>query len=182
MTTARRDGNESPFSQWIRAEPKLDSIRERLYICDADYWIHQYRAHRDRIGERMIDSIMLIELKTFSSGLPFNQRDTLKLINEGFRRAFSDGDGKIKTLRFTFGSEVRLVRIYGAFLLRLNTDRPDTSNVIEWHGRKIDLDTLIEILSYRRDPRTLRPRGERRHHMPSARQAHHDLFVVSGTD
>lgn len=72
MTTARRDGNETPFSEWIRAEARLDSIRERLYVTDADYWIHQYRAHRDRVGERMIDSVMLVELKTFSAGLPWN--------------------------------------------------------------------------------------------------------------
>lgn len=26
MTIARRDGNESPFSAWIRSEPHLDSI------------------------------------------------------------------------------------------------------------------------------------------------------------
>jgi len=180
MTAMRRNGDESPFSQWIRAEPRLDSIRERLYVTDCDYWIHQYRAHRDRVGDRVIDSIMLVELKTFSADLPWNQRDTLKLVNEGLRRAFRDNRGQVKTTRMTFGSEVRLVRLYGAFLLQLSSDRPDRSEDIIWHGRRIDLETLVEVLCYKRDPQTLNIRGERRHHIPSARQQHPELNLVHG--
>lgn len=176
MTAIRRDGNESPFSSWIRNEPALDSIRERLYVSDCDYWIHQYRAHKDKVGDRAIDSIMLIELKTFGTELPWNQRDTLKLIGEGFRRAYSP-NGRVITQRMKFGSEVRLVRIYGAFLLRLSADRPDNSAQIEWHGRSVDIGTLIEILRFDRDPRSLTIRAERRHHAPTLRQQHPDLFV-----
>ena len=164
MTAPRRDGNASPFDRWIRAEPKLDSIKERLYICDADYWVHQYRSHSDRVGDRAIDSIMLVELKTYSADLPWNQRDTLKLINEGFRRAFLTKDNRVRTQRMRFGPEVRWVRIYGVFLLQLSADSPDKSESMLWHGRRIDIETLIEILAFQRNPRTLNRRGERRHH------------------
>lgn len=181
MTTARRDGNETPFSEWIRAEARLDSIRERLYVTDADYWIYQYRAHRDRVGERMIDSVMLVELKTFSAGLPWNQRDTLKLVNEGFRKAFRNSTGRLKDVRMVFGSEVRVVHFHGAFLLRLSGDRPDKSETIEWHGRRVDLDKLVDILRFAVDPLTLRPRSLRRHHLPSECQAHPQLELVHKT-
>ncbi len=178
MTIARRDGNESPFSAWIRSERRLDSIRERLYVADCDYWIHQYRAHHDRIGERMIDSIMLIELKTFSAELTWNQRDTLKLIGACSRRSFYDKRGNVRTVRVAV-PEVRLVRNYGPFLLQLSADRPDVSDRIIWHGRRIDLDMLVEVVSFRRNPRTLNLRSDRRHHVGSLRQPELNLVVTA---
>ena len=178
MTTARRDGNESPFSEWIRGEPGLHSIRDRICIHDTDYWIHQYRARRDRVGERMVDSILAIELKTHEARLGFAQRDTLRLVAAGMRQAFYTKDGKVRTLKIDCGNEIRIVRIYGYFLLRLQDDRPDTDGWIEWHGRQIDKETLIKILRFDIDPRTLRERSDRRHHVPSKKQSHPDLFLV----
>jgi hypothetical protein len=150
-------------------------------VSDCDYWIHQYRAHRDRIGERLIDSIMLVELKTFGAGLPWNQRDTLKLVNEGFRKAFRNASNRLKDVRMVFGSEVRIVHFHGVFLLRLSGNRPDESDAIEWHGRRINVDKLVDILRFAVDPLTLRPRSLRRHHLPSERQSHPELFLVDST-
>ena len=176
MTAIRRDGNDTPFGDWIRAHPGLHSIRERLSIMDTDYWIHQYRAHSDRVGERKIDSIMCVELKTFQKDLPFAQRDTLRLISAMYRQVAYTDDGKIKTMTLDMGNEIRKVRMYGYFVLRLYADRPDTSLWIEWNGRQIDEETLVDVLRFKRDPRHLRKRSERRHHTPSLYQAHPDLF------
>jgi hypothetical protein len=172
MTAGRRDGNDTPFADWLRSEPRLDSITERLSVTDCDYWIHQYRAHHDRIGERLIDSILLLELKVNNTDLPYSQRDTLRLVNEGFRQCFYTKSHDVKTMTMKFGSEVRKVRCYGAFLLVLSKARPDEDGcLIKWHGRLIDRDQLIEILTFQRDPRTLHLRAERRHHAPNLMQA-----------
>lgn len=175
MTAHRRDGNETPFSRWIRSEPLLDSIRERLSIMDTDYWIHQYRAHTDRIGERKIDSIMCVELKTHQAELGFAQRDTLRLIAAMFRKVNYTKDGKCRTVTLDMGNELRSVRMYGYFVLRLERDTPSTG-WIEWSGRQVNIETLIELLTFKRDPRTLNLRSERRHHGPSMGQRHPDMF------
>lgn len=179
MTARRRDGNDTPFGAWIRREPRLDSIKERLSIIDTDYWIHQYRAHTDKVGTRKIDSIMCVELKTYEAELGYAQRDTLRLVSAMYRKVNYTKDGKCRTITLNMGNEIRSIRMYGYFVLRLQTDTPE-SGWIEWDGRQIDIDTLIEILSFRRDPRTLNIRSERRHHTPSLRQRHPDMFVVSG--
>lgn len=164
MTSVRRDGAESPFSRWIRSHPDLDSIRERLSVTDCDYWIHQYRAHTDKIGERAIDSIMLVELKTFSAGLPFAQRDTLRIVNHVFGASFRDKSGRTRTIKARLGAEIRLVRMFGVFLLQLSGDRPDNSEEMYWHGRRVDVETLVQILRFDVDPWSLRQRSDRRHH------------------
>lgn len=178
MTAPRRDGNESAFSDWIRRNPELDSIKERLSVHDTDYWIHQHRAHTDKIGERKIDSIFLLELKTYCAEMRIAQRDTIQLISAMYRKLNYTKDGKCKTVRLDMGNEIRIVRMYGYFVLRLSGDRPDMSQMIEWNGRQIDEATLTEILNFSRDPRSLRLRCERRHHSKSVRQIYPDLFSV----
>lgn len=175
MTTLRRDGNPSPFEAWTRSEPRLDSISARLSITDCDYWIHQYRAHRDRVNWRIIDSIMLVELKTFSAELPYSQRDTLRLVAEVCRRSCLTNGGRVRTHRITTMNEVRLVRFYGVFLLQLSSDRPDTSDNITWHGKPIDINKLVDVLSFKRNPITMNIRSERRHHLASVRQLQPEL-------
>lgn len=178
MTTARRDGNDSPFSDWTRGESRLDSIAERIGITDCDYWIHQYRSRLDKIGDRAIDSIMLVELKTFSADLHFSQRDTLQLVGEGLRLAFRNTRGNVRTIPMKIGHETRCVRFYGAFLLQLSSDRPDTSEEIFWHRKKIDIATLIDVLAFKRDPRTFRIRNDRRHHSLSVQNTCFDFGKI----
>lgn len=179
MTIIRRDGFESPFSDWIRNEPRLDSIKERLSLTDVDYWIHQYRAKTDKVGDRFIDSIMCVELKTFQRNLPFAQRDTLRIVSAVTKQAFRTKDGKVRTIKVDLGNEVRHVRHFGYFMLRLHGDRPDNSEWIEWHGRSVDIDKLVDILRFKINPITLKTRSDRRHHKPSKNQSQRDLFIVS---
>jgi hypothetical protein len=179
MTAIRRDGSDTPFSAWLRAHPALDSIKERLSVSDCDYWIHQYRAHRDRVGSRAVDSIMLVELKTFCADVGYAQRDTLHLVHQLLRHASVRPDGRRRTLRLDGqkAGERRIVRCFGVHTLRISSDRPDRSSLMYWDGRVIDEQTLVEILSFLRDPdapmRSLST--ERRHHAPHpvmSRQLH----------
>lgn len=173
MTTSRRDGLDSPFGQWIRHHPGLDSIQERLSVSDSDYWIHRYRAHTDKVGERAVDSIMLVELKTYMRDLPPAQRDTLHLVNQLLRRASVGPGGRRRhlTLDGIRHGEKRRVRCFGVHVLQLSGDRPDRSDVILWDGKYLTEDLLVEILVFDRDPDNPMRYGElRRHHTSKTAQ------------
>src|SRR5690606_21636994 len=153
MTTRRRDGNDTPLSDWIRSHPELDSIKERLCVTDSDYWIHQYRAHRDRSPSRMVDNIMLVEAKEHMKEVEFAQRDTLFLVDQLLRRAsVVNGRRRHVTLRSIRPGEMRRVRCFGVHTLRLSNNRPDNSDVILWDHHRIDEQTLVELLRFFRDP------------------------------
>jgi hypothetical protein len=172
MTTGRRDGLDTPFGKWIRNHPGLDSIKERLSIQDQDYWIHQYRAHHDRIGARAVDSIMLIEVKTFGRGEPFAQRDTLTVIDRLLR---FNGNKPYRSYRkVTAGYEKRIVRCFGCVTLIMSGDSPENSEWMLWRGIRIDVDLLVKLLRFEHDPHCPSKRlpEPRRHHLPSEIQDH----------
>lgn len=167
MTSPRRDGFDTPFGNWIRNHPGLDSIQERLSVSDSDYWIHRYRAHSDKVGERAVDSIMLVELKTHLADVPFAQRDTLHLVNQLLRRAAVGPGGRRRhvVLNGSRHGEKRRVRCYGVHVLQLSGSRPDQSQHILWDGKYLTEDLLVEVLKFERDPdHPMRPVDLRRHH------------------
>jgi hypothetical protein len=178
MTAARRDGNDTPFSRWLREQPALDSHSSRTCVQDVDYWIHKYRCTHDTRGDRAVDHLMLVELKTRGRRVDFAQRDTLGLVRRLIESVFLIGDSeRVMTKRIMMGNEPREVKFYGYFALEISGDRPDTSRSIRWHGREIDLDVLIEVLDFAVHPRTLRRNVDRRHQPPGPKQLHKDLFI-----
>jgi hypothetical protein len=167
VTIARRDESDTPFGDWIRHHPGLDSIRERLCVTDSDYWIHRYRAHTDKVGERAVDSIMLVEVKTNLRDVPFPQRDTLILVNQLLRRASKRPDSRRRhvVLKGLQPGETRHVRCYGVHLLQLSGTRPNNSEVILWDRQYLTEELLVEILRFDRDPdHPMKPIELRRHH------------------
>ena len=164
MTTERRDGNEEQWRAWIRRHPELDSrpTGAALSLTDSDMWFHQYMSKPDRIGTREIQHIMLTEWKTFEAAPPTAQVDSLQVIDAVLRC------GDQKTFDFP-GSRVprRYVRSWGVHYVRLSGACPDTSEWIEWDGKRVDVATLLGVLSFKRDPDTLHERSDRRHHAPS---------------
>lgn len=182
MTILRHDAADSPFGDWIRHHPGLDSIRERLCVTDSDYWIHRYRAHTDKVGERAVDSIMLVEVKTHLRDIPFAQRDTLQLVNQLLRQVSVRPDGRRRyvTLKGFQPGESRRVRCYGVHLLQLSGSRPDNSTTILWDRLYLTEDYLVEILRFDRDPdHPMKQIEFRRHHTrPSAR----NLVLFPGSD
>lgn len=161
MTVRYRNGFEGPFEDWLRNHQELDSIVQRLSISNSDFWIHQYRSHTDRVGERTVDNIMLVEVKIENADIPFAQRDTLILVNQLLRRS---SDNRYKVLKDTRGSR-RLVQCFGVHLLQLSSDRPDNSAAIRWDRVGIDEETLVRLLRFELNPYSLEPRSERRHHI-----------------
>lgn len=179
MTTARRDGLDTPFGDWIRRHPGLASIQERLSVSDSDYWIHRYRAHTDKVGERAIDSIMLVELKTFMRDLPFAQRDTLALVNQLLRMVSVRPDGRRRhvILNGLRPGERRKVRCFGVHTLQLSKDRPDNSDVILWDGKYLTEELLVEVLRFERDPdNPMKATPDLRRHHTSPRASNLVLF------
>jgi len=173
MTIIRRDHRDTPFGRWIRNHPALDSIKERLSIHDQDYWIHQYRAHHDRIGARAVDSIMLIEAKTFGGDQSFAQRDTLNIIDRLLR---FNGDKPFRSYRKVVipCAEKRIVRCFGCITLIMSGDSPENSDEMLWRGIKINIELLVKLLRFEHDPHcpSRRLPEPRRHHLPSTIQEH----------
>lgn len=158
MTTQRRDGNATPLERWIRGNPKLDSYSEGLSVTDSDWWIHQYKTHTDKIGTRVIQNLMLVELKICGSDLTFAQKDTLRVIDVALKQKH---DIKLPMVN---GVGSRIVRMWGVHILRLEGHCPISSKWILWNGKLIDIPTLEDILTFKRNPGTLSFRSERRHH------------------
>lgn len=175
MTIGRRSGTESPFSQWVRAHPELDSNGAKLSITDSDLWVHRYSERDDVKRKRavdirdVVDSIMLVEIKTFEAEPRFAQRDTLVLVDALMRKAGSVNGRrrhvKINDAR-TRERRTRFVRAFGVHFLQLSGDRPDNSDRIVWDGRHfLCEEALIELLRFERDPDApSRELNNRRHH------------------
>lgn len=171
MTARRRDANgnpdnEPPFNRWVRSHPRLDSIGTALSVTDSDLWIHQYKDRPDRCGTRRLNNIMLIESKTFSADLRYPQHETLAIVGQLLKKACARGRyQRIKTPK----SEIREVRFFGVHLVQFDRTSPEDSDLILWDRKKIDTETLIKLLRFELDPDKLRPRSERRHHVPTNR-------------
>jgi hypothetical protein len=161
MTTPRRDGQNDPWKDWVQENPALDSICAGLSICDSDLWIHRYMSHVDKVGTRDLQHIMLTEWKTFGRTAPFAQADTLHLIDQILRRR---GD---RRPYYTIKGKRMWVRCWGVHHVTLSGSRPDDSDWMTWDSKPVKVDALEELLRFDRDPYTLKPRTDRRHHTAS---------------
>lgn len=176
MTTIRRDGNESPFSAWVREHPELDSICNRLSVTDSDLWCHRFSERNERRRQASadirdaLDSVMLVEVKTFSADESYAQRDTLTVVDALLRMACSDKNGKRISVTIRDGRlrnrTDRRIRCFGVHLLQLSNDRPDNSERILWDRRHfLREEHLVELLRFERDPDSpMRKLDTRRHH------------------
>jgi len=159
MTKRRLDGKEeTDFASWVRNNPRLDSVKECVATQDIDYVWHKYNTPKDKIGERRLQHIMLIEEKTHGSDLSDSQRDTMWLIDQALKRLDRIPNHQFRSAMR--GDWVQ-IRYWGYFKLRYADSLEDG---VEWNRRKISLQTLESILRFEVDPRTLRPRSDRRHH------------------
>lgn len=142
-------------------------MRDGLCCTNSDLWVHKYRTHVDNIGTRELQHIMLIEVKTFGRRVPSAQADTYHLIDQVLRR-------KDRKYFRRMTGEKRWVRTWGVHYVTLSGDAPDTSAWITWDAKPIDVTTLEELLRFERNPDTLKPRTDRRHHTASqsARMQH----------
>ncbi len=162
MTAPRRDMRPgTPFSDWVRHNPRLDSKEFGLCNQDVDWIWHQYRTIKDGVGSRTINHVLMIEEKSYSKCLEFSQRDTMYLVHQ----ALSAADNK--RFRTARGDRV-LVRFWGYFLLRYSGTCLNCATEIWWNKRRVDTTTLESILRFDLDPVALKPyldSSARRHHI-----------------
>lgn len=177
MTTPRRDGNDSPFSAWVREHPELEATVNKLSVTDSDLWCHRYSLRDERKRDRAadirdaVDSIMLVEVKTFGRNEPYAQRDTLTVVDHLLRMACSMPTGRRRHVVIDDGRlsnrTKRVVRCFGVHLLVLSGDRPDRSESIVWdHRHFLREKHLVELLRFDRDPdNPMKMLDTRRHHI-----------------
>jgi hypothetical protein len=192
VTAPRRDGNESPFSAWVREHPELESKGNKLSVTDSDLWCHRFSLRDERRRTEAadirdaLDSIMLVEVKTFMADQSYAQRDTLTVIDALMRLACTNKNGKRKSVTIKDGRlqnrSMRRVRCFGVHLLELSSDRPDDSDQILWDKRHfLQEEHLIELLRFERDPDSpSRSLDTRRHHNVT-RSAALPLGLVGGS-
>lgn len=169
----------TPFSQWIweQRDNGLDSYVDRMSITDVDWIVHKYRDRTGRDNMGKVDLFMLLELKTKGREMPPAQQDTLRIVNALFRHYAEKSNGTLNPFKLEVRDiflrdrvvEHRYVKYFGAFLLELEGERPDEGK-IKWHGRTIDEQTLVRVLAFDIDPRSLQPRDERDHHGKERKQ------------
>ena len=168
---------ETPFNRWMRANPRLDSIRAGFVRFDGDQILHRYmRPELPNGMRREVQAIMVIEVKTFGAVLSPQQQDTLSLFSQVLRNRRDnmhqqkrglhalDHTPLARAISRMHNREVRL-RMFGAHLLRMEADSPETSKWIEWDHKRIDVPTLEALILFDLDPDTLtrmdwRPRSQ----------------------
>lgn len=152
MTAKRRAGVETPWERWLRTTQALDSRENRLSVTDSDRWVHRFRSHAPRRPEDRVDHLMLVEKKHLGEAFHPSQADTLRII----RRLLSDVRRTVHVPHpFTGALEERDVMAHGVFLLEFSGETPETSDVIRWDRREIDYPTLLDLMTFERDPKTL---------------------------
>lgn len=179
MTITQRNGqHSSPFHEWIRNEPQLDSREFNISIQDNDLWIHRFSRRNERVtGRPLLEHIQLVEVKTFDADMPYAQRDTLQVIDTILRLSTTYNHRrrpiKIKDAREGRPGCYRSVRWLGVHLLQLSGARPDISNRILWDKKLVNLEMLVDLLRFDRDPdypgKWL---DTRRHHLPPIADLH----------
>lgn len=161
MTKKRIYGEDKDFMAWVRAHPDLPSysVNHGRTVNDVDFLIHQYMTTVDAMGSREIQQIMHIETKSRGGVPDFAQVDTL--FKEHLMKV---GKKKINQQQ---------VRHYGVSVLSMSGTSPENSDHLRWgrfrikgvlRFRIIRTQTLVDLLTFRIDPDTLKPIDYRRHH------------------
>ena len=188
MTVIRRDGaHQSPFYQWLRETRELDSREYQLSVTDGDAIVHRFSNRNERNGVRpLIEHMQIVEVKTFYADMPFAQKDTLQVLDLLVRKATVKRDRRYP-IRIPDQRSGRVgsrsVRWFGVHLLQMSSDRPDRSDRMIWDGKyDIDIQTLIELLRFDRDPdHPHRSMDTRRHHLRPVSELHPKLALEGGS-
>lgn len=151
---------ESDFERWMRNCKDLDSKSEGIVRFDLDILLHKYKNMQDGKGDRTIQCMMFVEVKTHMAEPSDSQRDTLSLLNNVMRNRMKNmhkmprkqmGGQPRKVYSQQRKSEVALF-LFGGHLLRIDGTSPSNSTKMIWDSSKIDSAQLIELLRFERDP------------------------------
>lgn len=133
--TLHNPDTATAFSQWIRAQPLLDSKKAGFSITDVDFVIHQFKPF-----SRNRQRVMLLEEKTNCNDLTKPaQRDTLMLLDYALRAA----DGS--TIPGLYGD--RVIEYYGLHVVVLEHTSP-LDGAIWWDRQQVDVKGLLRRLQF----------------------------------
>jgi hypothetical protein len=124
MTRPARDGRDRPFSDWLRKQPDLDSIRKHITANDIDFTFLKYRAMVDNMGTRNVKLMMDVEVKTHGA---FPTKDQMEVM------CFRDHHRGARLYYSWFLRRHVKLYYFGNFVLRIiGGDRPDNCTAMEW--------------------------------------------------
>lgn len=165
MTTARRDGNDTPFGAWLRRQAELSS--QHFVASDIDWVIHRYKPEIDSVGTREVNYMMFVEVKTFSACLNNSQHESL-----WFQHQFFQAKQGKKSLMLVGAKARRAVWHFGVSVLVFTGGSPEDSQ-IQWRRfrsdgslsrRSITEHELVRLLRFDLHPDSLNQMSARRHH------------------
>lgn len=162
---------ETHFERWMRGHSGLDSSMGVVRF-DADILLHKYKDVSDSFGDRQIQALMFVEVKTFGAMPSKCQWDTLGFFDQVLRNRRDNMYSKLSARNATgvlaitrawssmLGRDVD-VRMFGGHLLRFEKNGPDDSQWIKWgslcHGKgyeELDIteEDLVNLLSFNANP------------------------------
>lgn len=167
---------ECGFSQWVRKQKPLDSEWEGTVLSDTDFIVHKYcfRDSKSGMRDRLVQYMMLVEVKSHGAVWSKSQRDTLLSFDRVLRSVrrpnkrshgqFQDNENVRVEFRYSeiAKAEVQIIS-YGVHLLAFDSHSPSTSRTIRWDQTLISEKDLVRVLAFELNPDTLHPLELRRH-------------------
>lgn len=150
---------ESPFERWVRAHPLLQT-GEGIVRFDLDILLHRYKGLSDLKGDRTIQAMMFVEVKTYMAVPSDAQVDTLSVLNQLLRNRKPNihsaprrqsAAAPVKVFSKKIRRDVR-VALFGGHLLQLDGLCPASSSAMLWDYTPITQDQLIELFRFERNP------------------------------
>ena len=128
MTAPLRNGTETPFSEWLRKHPDIDSKDDFINVTDVDYLFQRYEQEvPDPIrGTRKLQLAMWVELKTHNAPVPFAQRELLY-----FHDQLLNTMGNSRKIQRISGDRVAVWH-FGVKILVLPEEHPGQSRYFKW--------------------------------------------------
>jgi hypothetical protein len=163
MTRDRIFGeHETPFGRWLRSKGHEGVLpSSSLVASDCDFIIHRYKMEVDGIGQRAVQALMFLEVKTRNADPSDSQRDTMWLNH----LLCSDKRKKVNG---------RSVWHFGVSFLSLPGETPDDAPGARWgrfqkggviHWTHISSRQIEQLLHFDIDPDSFCARPFRRHHV-----------------
>jgi hypothetical protein len=165
MTRLRVSLEEAtPFGQWVREHPAIESRQSGLTVTDIDWCFHKYAPHVDSLGTREVQLMLFLELKCYNAEPRPSQLETLSELHQLLC-------SKKKVQRP--GRSATMLWHFGVYVLSLPCVSPEQSASCRWGHfgedgrlawRQISSQLLPQILGFTRRPDTLERLDLRRHH------------------
>ena len=166
MTRHQRNGRpQSPFSDWVRNNPDLEA-RDGFTATDVDWIWQRFKTHTDKIGDRSLQHMVLIEEKRGLDSLTDSQRDTLYMFHHLLRQIPITKHPSYST----HGRRKITVWWWGVHVLKYSDPhRFQDSDEIIWDKHVVTTDELTKILRFELRPDDVtKPHSDRRHHCPGS--------------